>query len=276
MKIQKKIPMSFIFFNRKTAYNYDRFENREDAYSCKNKFLSKICASQNFIQELFIDPNSTDAPHIAISEDYIDLVKEKKMKIKKGFIQYFTENGVIFDDGTFENAEFIVFCTGYSLDLSFMESEILKKIDYDMNDIHYPYIVYKGTFHPDFENLAFVGMEKSFFPAIELQARWASLVFNRKISLPLKEIMFNAILKEKELRKLGTNERAPRYNGFVKFSDEIAKEINEIPDFEKVRFENPRLFTILWEGPLSAVHFVLEKNDGSILGVLDEIENEMK
>ena len=110
---------------------------------------------------------------------------------------------------------------------------------------------------------------------IEIQARWASLVFSRKIKLPSSEIMNIGLDEERNLRKLPVNKRSGRIDGLISFIDSIAQEINSLPEFFKIEQENPRLFKILWEGPLSSVHYKLKEKDESIEEVLNEIEIQM-
>jgi hypothetical protein len=110
---------------------------------------------------------------------------------------------------------------------------------------------------------------------IEIQARWASLVFSRQINLPSTEIMNTALENETNLRKLSINKRSGRIDDLISLVDSIAQEINVLPDFLKIKQENPRLFKILWEGPLSSVHYKIQDKDESIEKVLNEIEMQM-
>ena len=272
---KKNLSHSTKQFNRKTAYD-DCKKSVEDINKDKNSLYSKICSLQTKIPDLYIDAESVDPPAIAVSDDYIDLVMNKKLITRKGSIKAFTQNGIILNDNSFEYADYVLFCTGYNYDLSFFDEDILEKIDYNFNDLICPYICYKGTFHPNIKNMAFVGMKCSFIPAIELQAKWTSLVFSGKLSLPAEETMQNFLKIEKESRKIFCFEKyVSRYEDFIKFTDEIGAEINVVPDFEEIKQKNPRLFRILWEGPISSVHYNLENTDHSILKVLNEIESIM-
>ena len=268
-------PIDFGLMNRKGNEEEKIFANKKDLNINKNNFLHKICQPQNSRKELFINPNSSGPPFISISERYLEMVEQNRILIKKGRIEKFTNSGVYFDDGSYNDADIVLFSTGYRLDLNFLQKDVLDLIEFDSTDDLYPFISYKGTFHPLIKNLAFVGIKRSFYPMIEMQARWASLVFSERIKLPSTEIMSVSFNKEKELKKLPLRERNSRLDGLISLIDSIAEEINALPNFIKIKKENPRLYKILWEGPLSSVHYKLEDEDESINYVLNEIESRM-
>ena len=44
----------------------------------------------------------------------------------KGNVKEFTENGVIFDDGTSEEVDAVIFATGYRLHFPFLDDSVIK------------------------------------------------------------------------------------------------------------------------------------------------------
>jgi dimethylaniline monooxygenase (N-oxide forming) len=137
---EKKVfcPIDFELVNRKLM-------NNEEKSIRKNSFFSSICPSQNKIKELFINPCSSNPPLIAISDTYLELVEQNKIRLKKGYIQDFNAHGVTFNDGSYEDADIVLFSTGYRLDLNFLDKNVLETIKYDSNDDLYPLILYKGN-----------------------------------------------------------------------------------------------------------------------------------
>ena len=92
-------------------------------------------------------------------------------------VQEFTETSAIFEDGTREDIDAVVFATGYSFSFPFLEG-CVKVVE---NQIP----LYKFMFPPDLEKptLAFIGLVQplgAIMPISELQCRWATRVFKGK------------------------------------------------------------------------------------------------
>lgn len=95
-------------------------------------------------------------------------------------VQEFTETSAIFEDGTREDIDAVVFATGYSFSFPFLEG--FKVVE---NQIP----LYKYVFPPDLEKptLAFIGLIQplgAIMPISELQCRWATRVFKGKSGKP--------------------------------------------------------------------------------------------
>lgn len=99
--------------------------------------------------------------------------------VVKPNVKMFTETSVIFEDGTVEeNVDVVVFATGYKASFSFLEESFCTVCKGHMN-------LYKQVFPPQLEKptLAVIGailVNASILPAVELQARWVTRVFNGK------------------------------------------------------------------------------------------------
>ncbi|WP_308366913.1 MULTISPECIES: NAD(P)-binding domain-containing protein [unclassified Microbulbifer] len=95
-----------------------------------------------------------------------------------GGIKQFDETGVIFKDGTREEIDAVVFCTGYKLEFSFLDKEVS-----DTRDL------FKQMFIPEVgESLAFVGFarpQQGGVPVIaEMQSRYLAQLYSGKAQLP--------------------------------------------------------------------------------------------
>ena len=175
----------------------------------------------------------TETAFTQISDGYVEAVKNEKVVIQKEVP---------------EDTEALIFCTGYEPEFPFFEHDILNAIGYQPQDHVQPLLLHKTVFCPDLQNLGFVGCYKgTLFGVIELQARWVTMVFSGKIPYPSAETMAKGIAEEKKIR-----EHWPRlqfsHDNYVEFSDDLASEIGALPDFEKMKTENPELYDLLWKG----------------------------
>jgi hypothetical protein len=50
----------------------------------------------------------------------------------------------------------VIFCTGFDVNITYFEKEVLDLLEYDKKDYKFPYLLYKCTFHPELENMAMV------------------------------------------------------------------------------------------------------------------------
>lgn len=113
--------------------------------------------------------------HPTINDDLPNRIISGRVQVKPN-IREFTETSAIFEDGTREDIDAIVFATGYSFSFPFLEG--FKVVE---NQIP----LYKFMFPPDLEKptLAFIGLIQplgAIMPISELQCRWATYIFKGK------------------------------------------------------------------------------------------------
>ncbi|XP_077038039.1 flavin-containing monooxygenase 5-like isoform X2 [Agelaius phoeniceus] len=116
--------------------------------------------------------------HPTVNDDLPNRIISGRVRVKPN-IQEFTETSAIFEDGTREDVDAIVFATGYSFSFPFLEG-CVKVVE---NEIP----LYKFMFPPDLEKptLAFIGLIQPWgavMPISELQSRLAIYVF--KVARP--------------------------------------------------------------------------------------------
>ncbi|XP_033920290.1 dimethylaniline monooxygenase [N-oxide-forming] 5-like isoform X2 [Melopsittacus undulatus] len=130
--------------------------------------------------------------HPTINDDLPNRIISGRVLVKPN-IQEFTETSVIFEDGTREDIDAVVFATGYVFSFPFLEG-CVKVVE---NQIP----LYKFVFPPDLEKptLAFIGLIQplgAIMPISELQCRWATRIFKGLNKLPPRHCM-EADIKEK-------------------------------------------------------------------------------
>jgi dimethylaniline monooxygenase (N-oxide forming) len=273
--LDARLPVDFAFRSRRSAYSHPKFESIEDENIYLNNYYSVVFNEQNELPQadLHIDPQSSKTPHVTISDRYMELVKQNRIIAKKGKISRFSEKSVELVDGTVIDADIVIWCTGYAVNLDFMDAEILKKLEYDPTDGLQPLILYKATFRPQLKNIAFVGMLKEPIYAVdELQGRWASLVFSKKLELPDQDTMDKYLNDTRRIRFMKLKPQALDEN-FTLYSDEMAKEIGVFPNFEEIKQEDPEFFKMIWEGvPSTAIYRYKENKEQTIRIVREAFE----
>ncbi|KAM9995353.1 hypothetical protein ACTFIY_001542 [Dictyostelium cf. discoideum] len=76
---------------------------------------------------------------------------------------------------------------------------------------------------------------------MELQSRWINYVFSGLIDLPSEKEMEQGIIKINEIRNAKIKTLFP-FGDYVLFSDQLAKQINCLPDFDEMKLNNPELY----------------------------------
>jgi dimethylaniline monooxygenase (N-oxide forming) len=131
-----------------------------------------------------------------MSQYYLAQVAEGKILPRNGVLEI-TEDTAVFEDGTRERVDAIVFGTGYEMHLPFLANDIGQIINADSTHID----LYRHTFHPDLPNLAFIGLYVQigpYFPVLALQARWVAMVWSGIKPLPSREKMMHGIQEFQE------------------------------------------------------------------------------
>lgn len=208
----------------------------------------------------------------SISDYYIQHVQENKIRPVKSKIKALLTDSILLENGEEIRADAIIYCTGYELGADFFDPDILESLKYDIRkNYKFSIILYKCAFHPDLENLAFVGQtEGSYFTGDELLANWACRVFTGKFKLPEREIMVKEIDLEEKRRD--ENKRIQYTHGSHAFLiEKLAKASGQMPDMELIRKTDSVLYDILWDSAVTSNHFFLNKNYMNILNEVYEM-----
>eukprot|EP00358_Blepharisma_japonicum_P005221 CAMPEP_0202943226 /NCGR_PEP_ID=MMETSP1395-20130829/3592_1 /ASSEMBLY_ACC=CAM_ASM_000871 /TAXON_ID=5961 /ORGANISM="Blepharisma japonicum, Strain Stock R1072" /LENGTH=189 /DNA_ID=CAMNT_0049640413 /DNA_START=867 /DNA_END=1433 /DNA_ORIENTATION=- len=146
-----------------------------------------------------------------------------------------------------------VFCTGFEPKLDFLADDVKSAIGYDPQNLLQPVLLHKATFSTYDNTIAFAGMYRGpYYGIMELQGRWATLVFAGIVPAPDQEALQKGIQEEIAIRNMNPAPQFP-HPDYVSFADCIAKEIGALPELNK----NDSLYHALWEGPLLPAHFRL-------------------
>lgn len=131
-----------------------------------NSFLLRVIVGKNEDYGLQPPTQSFAATHPTINDELLHKIRHGKVKPRVD-IERFDGKTVTFKDGSKEDFDSIVACTGYWLSHPFFDKNF---IDYSSG----PVKLYLRMFHPEYENLYFIGMFQPLgciWPGAELQSK---------------------------------------------------------------------------------------------------------
>lgn len=219
-------------------------------------YLKGNSDQHEFDNALTMNTQSNDPPRVIVSDNYLNEVKSQQIKIQCNQIKEFDENGIIFADGTRIEPDAVIFSTGYKLDLGYLDKQTLDQLGFSPDDQLQPLLLYKCTMHPDVPNLTFAGVYRGpYFAVMELQARWAAMLFSGELDMPNHEVMMKGLQDELKIRLQKPRPQFPHGN-YIEFADSLAKEIHALPEnLYDIKEENPHVYRLLNEGPVIPSHF---------------------
>ncbi|XP_069335356.1 flavin-containing monooxygenase 5-like [Eulemur rufifrons] len=194
--------------------------------------------------------------HATFSDDLPNHIISGRVLVKPN-VRELTETSAIFEDDTEEDIDVIIFATGYTFFLPFLED--------DSKILDSQYSMFKFVFPPQLEKptLAFIGILKpvgATIPTSELQSRWAVRVFKGVNKLPsvsgrLADIRKKRAKLEKELLNNPLDTLRVRY---VDYMDEIASEIGVKPNLLSLFLWDPKLAMEIFFGPCTPYQYRLQ------------------
>jgi len=174
--------------------------------------------------------------------------------VPKGNIETIDKNSVTFVDGTEEKVDTIIFATGYAgMNCMYEIPESIKKGEYyrHLFLIEDPSVVKVGFIRPYLTSIPML---------IEMQSRYVSKVFSKKIHLPSRMSMKWDYEAMKETQSKEFSYDYERVQGIVDpydYMDLIGNAIKAIPSF----FMNFELWKIVYFGSWSPYYYMLNHPD---------------
>jgi len=178
--------------------------------------------------------------------------------VLKNEITYINKNKIIFSDSTEFISDSLIFCTGYKMQISFLDPDISKQIN-PINQL------WKNILHPDWNNhLFFAGFSRpqqiNLISIAEMQARTITLIISGKKQIPDKDQSKKAIDKDQIWMKRYYQERYtknPALVDYLYYMEGLAKFIGcEVP-LRKVFLKDPYLWWKIIFTSLNGAHYRL-------------------
>jgi dimethylaniline monooxygenase (N-oxide forming) len=129
--------------------------------------------------------------HPTISSDLLPRIGHGRVTPKPN-VERLEGGQVRFVDGSVEDVDTIVWCTGYRITFPFLPSEVL-----EVHDNHVP--LYRRVVAPDRPGIYFIGLVQplgAIMPIAEAQSEWIADVLEGKVDLPDPEAMRRVITRE--------------------------------------------------------------------------------
>jgi len=127
--------------------------------------------------------------HPTVSSDLLPRIGHGRVKVKPN-IARLDGDSVRFVDGSVEQIDRIVYCTGYKISFPFFDHDLLDPSG--DNQI----ALYRRVVHPDLAGLYFIGLVQplgAIMPIAELQSEWVADVVEGRVALPGRAEMAAAI-----------------------------------------------------------------------------------
>ncbi|NXR07108.1 FMO5 monooxygenase, partial [Semnornis frantzii] len=193
--------------------------------------------------------------HPTINDDLPNRIISGRVLVKPN-IKEFTETSAIFEDGTREEIDAVVFATGYSFSFPFLEG-CVKVVENQIS-------LYKLVFPPDLEKptMAFIGLIQPLGPVMpisELQCRWATRVFKGLHKLPPLADMLADITETKEImaKRYVKSQRHTIQVDYIPYMDELACQVGVKPNLLILLLTDPKLALEVAFGPCTPYQYRL-------------------
>ncbi|CAI5445170.1 unnamed protein product [Caenorhabditis angaria] len=198
--------------------------------------------------------------HPTANDELPNRIANGTVRIKKSGIREFTENGIIFENGSkVDNIDEVILATGYSFNFNIVEDgNLIPVIENRLDAYKYIYPIQLS----DHNSLGLIGLVQplgSIMPVSEMQARvflghWAG-----SLKLPNRETMINDIKTKQILmsKRYVESRRHTVQVDFAPYMTELATMINANPNMLYLWLTDPRLAYYVLFGPCVSYIFRL-------------------
>ncbi|XP_052072576.1 flavin-containing monooxygenase 5-like [Mytilus californianus] len=214
--------------------------------------------------------------HPTINDDLPIKIMTGKIRIKPD-VHNFDDCGVVFEDGSYERIDAVVYATGYSYKIKFLDESIVK---IENNKTH----LYKYMFPPHLKHptLAVVGLVQAIgavMPISEIQCRWFTRVLKGINPLPpLSDMMDDIEAKHLYNSMHIKSQRHTLQTFWIQYMDEIAEKIGCKPNLKRLFIDDPRLALHCLCGPCFPAQYRLQgpgKWNGARVSIIGGMERSL-
>jgi cation diffusion facilitator CzcD-associated flavoprotein CzcO len=159
--------------------------------------------------------------HPTVSGRIYDRIQHGRIAPKPNIARLHRDE-VEFADGTRVHADVVIYCTGYKITFPFFDETLVSAPD---NHIE----LFWRVWHPDFHNLAFIGLLQplgAIMPLAEAQGKWVAEYLKGEYHLPPRDELLAEIRRDQEAmrRRYVTSKRHTIQVDFDEYLHKLAKE----------------------------------------------------
>jgi dimethylaniline monooxygenase (N-oxide forming) len=166
--------------------------------------------------------------HPTISGRILDRLSHGTIAVKPNLSEVMPNQRARFVDGTIEDVDVIVYCTGYRVTFPFFDRTFIEAKDNDLP-------LFMRVIHPDHEGLFFIGLLQplgAIMPLAEAQGRWIARYLLGEYALPpVKEM--RAHMERERANMFARYVKSKRHTMQVDFDDYLLELSREIARGEK-------------------------------------------
>jgi cation diffusion facilitator CzcD-associated flavoprotein CzcO len=132
--------------------------------------------------------------HPTISSDLLPRIGHGEIQIKPNIGAFAGGRTVRFDDGSEEEVDVVIYCTGYKITFPFFDPDLIAAPENE-------FPLYRRVVTPDHPGLYFIGLLQplgAIMPLAEAQSEWIADVLEGKATLPDEHRMRRVIARERE------------------------------------------------------------------------------
>ena len=215
------------------------------------KYLNSFDPATRLIGDWNIKAGTESKQVITKNERVFNAIIDGKVKVNIGGIKNLTETGVVFYDGSEEEIDTILSCTGFEFTLPFIDLPVSSSRE-----------LYKHMFYPDFNSslalIGFVRPQQGGVPVLaELQARYFALLCSEEKKLPDHPDLIKQIKIEKQVweEKFSITPHISSLVNYAHFAEDLARCIG--CEFKVDPKKEKDLFMKCWSGPLWGIQYRL-------------------
>jgi thioredoxin reductase len=175
------VPLDNYMLRRKNTYldpDSTDIDLKNQAFSLINELNIEQTDKEKSHPALYVDinsPNSLFSLKFSMSDQYYEMTKNGQINTKCTTIKSFDSNGVFLNDGSYEEADIVLLCTGYKPFIDHLPKFVRDALKHEEDSLRFN--LFKKALHPEVPNLAFVGQfQLLFFGGTDLQAKWVTMV----------------------------------------------------------------------------------------------------
>ena len=211
-----------------------------------------------------------EAPAV-VGTQILQYIDSGKVIVKPNVAKFIGDKRIEFEDGTIEEIDTIICCTGYKIENSFIDERFSETISKGKVKL------YRHIFPIDCDSVGFIGLVHSTIsnlPVSEMQARWACSVFSGKVPIPNFEerAKQTELAYNEHLKRFGKKDRNAIVVDHIEYQDTLASDIRCKPDLYRLWKWNWGSAIRLTFGPVLAAQYRLygpHKWDGAEAEILE-------